>query len=77
MENFIHEQNIAMFKRLSAEEPDMDQKRRKMISKTAHRARRKTSNIAALHSSLLTFKLIPSCKIWRPESNAAGSTPHF
>jgi hypothetical protein len=31
LENFIHEQNMAMFKRLLADEPAMDQKRREMI----------------------------------------------
>lgn len=31
MENFIHEQNMALFKKLLAEAPDMDQKRRMLI----------------------------------------------
>jgi hypothetical protein len=31
LENFIHEQNLAMFKRFLADEPNMDQKRREMI----------------------------------------------
>lgn len=33
MENFIDEQNLAMFRRLLAEEPNMNQKRRKVILK--------------------------------------------
>jgi hypothetical protein len=33
LENFIHEQNMMVFRRLLAEEPDMNQKRRKMILK--------------------------------------------
>jgi hypothetical protein len=31
MENFIHEQSMAIFKRLLAAAPDMDQQRRKLI----------------------------------------------
>jgi hypothetical protein len=31
MENFIHEQSMAIFKRLLTEAPDMDQERRKLI----------------------------------------------
>lgn len=31
METFIHEQSMAIFKRLLAEAPDMDQERRKLI----------------------------------------------
>jgi hypothetical protein len=31
LENFIHDQNMAMFQRLLAEEPNMDQERRDMI----------------------------------------------
>jgi hypothetical protein len=31
LETFIHEQNMAMFKRLLADEPAIDQRRREMI----------------------------------------------
>ena len=31
MQNFIHEQNMTMFKRLLAEEPGMERRRREMI----------------------------------------------
>jgi len=48
MQNFIHEQNMTMFKRLLAEEPDMEQRRRELIVRLLEDAEAKQRQFASL-----------------------------
>jgi len=59
LQNFIHEQNTTMFKRLLAEEPDMERRRRDMILNLLEDAEAKQRQFASLRPATIQTHNFP------------------
>ena len=59
MQDFIHEQNMPMFKRLLAEEPGMERRRRELIMRLLEDAEAKQRQFASLEPATVQTHNFP------------------